>query len=290
MASTPFDWRSLIPQAVALGSKALGDKLAPGADLQNVQARNAEAQEQRRQFDVTQQMKQGQLNQSNQIRQSLMPSMYTNLGYDPATARKMAADYGVMANRSAGGQGGAGMLGQSSYQPQGGAQPKGPGVGSTVASVGLGMLPTAASALMKGGAGTAGALGGMKGALGLGGGQGLLGLGAATIPVIGGGVVAAMLAQKLIGRGREQADKLTDPGGIQYQFNQDLAEITAAQDRGQITQQEREGLIRQLYTQLQQDANQVALGGDKQRLVTDQMRTHYTRDNPVTNSALRGYF
>jgi hypothetical protein len=276
MAST-FDWRSLIPQAVALGSKALGDKLAPGADLQNAQTNRMNSQEQARQFDINQRMKQAQMNQSNQIRQNLMPGMYTNLGYDPGTAKKMAAQYGTLTTR--GGQGGAGMLGQSPYAPQGGAQPQGPGLGAKFANAGLGLAPTIVGGLMKGGAAGAG------------------GLGSSIVPFltnpwtvgIGAGIAAVALAKKLIGRGRKQANKLTDPGGMQYQFNQDLAEITAAQDSGEITQQEREGLIRQLYAQLQQDANQFAGGGDKQRLVTDQMRTHYTRDNPVTNSALRGY-
>jgi hypothetical protein len=75
------------------------------------------------------------------------------------------------------------------------------------------------------GAGGAAAAGGVQGALGLGGGAGLFGLGAATIPVIGGIAAGAILATKLIGRGRKAADVLTRDGGMQKEFEGVLAQI-----------------------------------------------------------------
>jgi hypothetical protein len=54
----------------------------------------------------------------------------------------------------------------------------------------------------------------------------IFGMGAATaVPVIGGIIGGALLAKKLIGRGREAADKLTGKGGLQNNFEETLRDI-----------------------------------------------------------------
>lgn len=281
-----FDWSSLITPAVNLGMKALGDKVAPGADLQSVQN-----QERNQQFQN--QLTLQKMAQANQIRQSMMPGMYTTLGFSPDQGKQMAANYGQNMPAMNFGAGGSG----SSYGMP--TAPKAPGLGAKIGGAALGigtsMLPGILGKLLGGaapavagaaGAGAAGA--GAGGAAAAGGGAGLFGLGAATIPVVGGAIAgAALLANKLIGRGRKQANKLTGEGGLQYNFNEGLREIVAAQQSGQIDQAQRDQLVRQMYEQLKQDGAQFAQGGSKQALVVDQMLRHYL-ENPVTAGSLRG--
>lgn len=69
-------------------------------------------------------------------------------------------------------------------------------VAGSLAPGAMGILNPATGALVTGGPAGAGGLGG---ALGLGGGAGLFGLGAATIPVVGGAIVGAMLLSKFLG-------------------------------------------------------------------------------------------
>lgn len=142
-----FDWTSLINPAAALGAKALGDKIAPGADLQSVQNN-----QQQNQFNN--QMALQRLGQSTQIRKSMMPGMYTALGFAPEEGQRMAASYGTQTPTTPGGLTGGG----GSYTP-GSAQQQ-PGGGSTLGTlgkVGLGALSIP---------GAAGALGGLIGGLG----------------------------------------------------------------------------------------------------------------------------
>lgn len=222
-----FDWRTLIPQAVALGSRAIGDRVAPGADIQNVQQRQRELQEQQRQFNIQQQMRQQQMGNANQIRSNLMPGMYTALGYNPADARKMAGDYMAMANRpvNLGAPSGGGT-----YSPGGAVQqPSAPGqggVGRTVASIGLGMAPAIAGALMKGGAGAAG-----------GAGMGSVIAGLAKNPITLG--AAAVGAGALLWR-RSQAHPVADKWVQMEQnpFDQSMARIDQSVQTGQMSGEE----------------------------------------------------
>ena len=156
MAGTPapFDWKSLITPAVALGSKAVGDIVAPSADLI---AAKASAQNSKTSNAIAL----AKMADANKIRQTAMPSLYTNLGYSPSQGQAMAGDYGATAGRALGDFGGSGSL------------PGAPGLGSKIAkgalSTGLGLAPTIVGGLLKGGAaaGTAGtAGGGMLGAIG----------------------------------------------------------------------------------------------------------------------------
>lgn len=285
-----FDWSSLITPAMNLGMRAIGDKIAPSADLQSVQNSNANSQaqlaESQRQFNAQHGMAQQKMAQSNQIRQSMMPGMYTTLGFSPEQGRQMAQQYAARAAAPSpvlgGGYGGGQQLG--TYAPSNSMQPGRPGLGAQIGKGALGIGMGLAPGLIQGalaGVGPGSATG-MAGALG-----GLGATGAATLGIgaaVGG---AALLAKKLIGQGRKQADKLTGPGGMQHNFNEGLREIVAAQQAGQINQQERDQLVRQMYAQLQQDGAQFAQGGKNQAKVVDQMLRHYL-ENPVTASSLRG--
>jgi len=159
MAGTPvpFDWKSLITgTAVPLASKALGDIVAPSADLISAKASAQNAK-------TSNAIALAKMADANKIRQATMPSLYTNLGYSPAQGQAMAGDYGATAGRALGDFGGSGSL------------PGAPGLGSKIlkgaAGVGLGMAPQIVGGLIHGGAaagagaGTA-AGGGMLGTLG----------------------------------------------------------------------------------------------------------------------------
>ena len=105
MAGTPapFDWKSLITPAVALGSKAVGDIVAPSADLI---AAKASAQNSKTSNAIAL----AKMADANKIRQTAMPSLYTNLGYSPSQDQAMAGDYGATADRALGDFGGSGSL------------------------------------------------------------------------------------------------------------------------------------------------------------------------------------
>ena len=79
MAGTPapFDWKSLITPAVALGSKAVGDIVAPSADLI---AAKASAQNSKTSNAIAL----AKMADANKIRQTVMFSLYTNFGYLPS--------------------------------------------------------------------------------------------------------------------------------------------------------------------------------------------------------------
>jgi hypothetical protein len=307
-----FDWKSLITPAMNLGMQALGDKIAPGADLQSVQNSNANTQanlaENQRQFNIQNQMAQQRMGQSNQIRQTMMPGMYTTLGFSPEQGQKMAADYAARAATPPPAPGGMQMPGNfGAYQPP--QQQQGPGLGAKIGgaaiNIGTSMIPGLLTKILGGaapavagavGAGAGAGAGAAAGAAGAGAGAGggatggiLGGLGATGVGAIAAGAIgAAILAKKLIGQGRKQANKLTGEGGLQYNFNEGLREIVAAQQAGQIDQAQRDDLVRQMYAQLQQDGARFAQGGNNQAKVVDQMLRHY-QTNPVTASSLRGF-
>jgi hypothetical protein len=145
MAGTPapFDWKSLITPAVALGSKAVGDIVAPDAATQNAQT-NAQTAK------VSNEIALAKMANANKIRQSIMPGMYTNLGYSPAQGQAMASDYGTTAGQGMG------------FTPGGSESlPGAPGLGSKIAkgalNTGLGLAPTIVGGLMHGGAAAGGA-------------------------------------------------------------------------------------------------------------------------------------
>lgn len=187
--SNPFDWRSLLTPAITLGVKAIGDKLAPSADLQAVQNNNTNARanlaEQQRQFNIQNQLAQQKLGQSNMIRQSIMPGMYTQLGFSPEQGQKMTADYAakfpvqpsnppVTAPGTMPGIPGGDLA----------LQPKAPGLGSQIGKgavgVGLGLAPGLIGGALHGiGAGT---MTGMAGALGA---TGMATLGIGTAAALG---------------------------------------------------------------------------------------------------------
>lgn len=191
-----------------MGLGALGNKLAPTPEQQGVNNRNANDQaslaeqqrqsqaslaEQQRQFNLLQQMSLQKMGNSNFIRQSMMPGLYTNLGMSPEKAQNMTAQYttkstpapsltsGVSTTPSPGL--GAAPAGGSSYgyTPGAAMQPKTPGLGATAGKaalgVGLGLAPGLISGASAGiGAGT---MTGMAGAIGATG-MATLGIGAAA--------------------------------------------------------------------------------------------------------------
>lgn len=146
--TTPYNWKDLLTPAIGLGVKAIGDKLAPSTDQQAVQ-------NQAGQNRFTDQLALARRADSNRIRQSMMPGMYTTLGFTPEQGQKMASDYGVSAaannaniqvpgNGSGGGGGGGGA----------------PGLGATIGKAAVGFAPAAIGGiahLLAGGGAAAGA-------------------------------------------------------------------------------------------------------------------------------------
>lgn len=143
----PFDWKSLITPAVTLGMKAVGDQLVPDAATQNARTNAATAQ-----FDRETAVQ--KMGRSDAIRRSIMPGMYTNLGYSPAQGRTMAAAYPGSTSIPS-----AGVYTGPQGNQLGATQSGQPGIGSTIGKValttGLGMAPAAIGALVKSGAGKA---------------------------------------------------------------------------------------------------------------------------------------
>jgi hypothetical protein len=203
--NTPFTWSSLIPQAVSLGAKVIGDKLAPNPALMSAQTGQQNLAEQQRQFNIQQQLSQQKLGQANAIRQSTMPALYTNLGMSADKARAMAAQYGSQFGSTQAAPGA--QPSAYSFTPGTQAQPQqtqssGPGLGSTIAksaaSVGLGLAPALIGhALGLGGtaaagAGTAGAGAATAGGLG----STIAGLATNPFTIAGAGALAAGLIWK----------------------------------------------------------------------------------------------
>jgi hypothetical protein len=176
MAGTPFDWKSLITPAVALGSKAVGDIVAPDASIQNART-NAETAK------VSNEIALARMANANKIRSQVMPGMYTNLGFTPGQGQATAADYGATAGKGLAFNGGGGS----------GSLPGAPGLGSKIAkgalNTGLGLAPTIVGGLLKGGAAA-----GTTGGVGLGG--TIAGLATNPFTIAAAGALAAGLIWK----------------------------------------------------------------------------------------------
>lgn len=183
MASTPFDWQSLITPAVALGSKAVGDIVAPDASIQNART-NAQTAK------VSNDIALAKMANANKIRQQIMPGMYTNLGYTPDQGQQMAGDYGAIAGQGLAfnGNGGSGSLPGAPGAPGLGSK-----IGKAALNTGIGMAPAIVGGLVHGGAAAGAAAGAGTGA-GLGATLGAL----ATNPftILGAGALAAGLIWK----------------------------------------------------------------------------------------------
>lgn len=199
-AVNPFDWQSLVKPGIDLGMKAVGDIVAPDAGLQNARtnARNSE---------VDREIAIAKMGNANKIRATALPSMYTQLGYNPSQSQQMGAAYNPDTPVST-----------TAYNSE-----TGPGLGSKIArgaaSIGMGLAPAAIPAIVGHGASLAGGatgLGGIGNIASLGMAHGLLGLGAATVPILG----AAALAGGLIWK-HTQAHPIADKWvqGVQAPFD-----------------------------------------------------------------------
>lgn len=262
----PFDWKSLIDPAVALGFKAVGDKVAPGADLQNAQNSRANLAENQRQFNIQNQLAQQRLGQSNQIRQNIMPGMYTQLGFTPQQGQRMTQDYAAKYPAQPAGSSASfgGGTATPNYSPA--LQPKAPGLGSQIGKTALG-LGTSALAIP----GAAGALGGLIGGFGgttaLGGGAtltsagtGLLGAlgttGAATLGIGAAAALGAIMWRK--SQAHPEANQWVQ--GEQNPFDKSMAAIDQRglpPDQAKAAKQEN---AQRYLNELQKFASQ---GGDK---------------------------
>lgn len=168
-----YDWKSLIPNVAALGGKILGDKLAPDAATKNAQTNAQQVQ-----FNQSEELRKSA--QANSIRQSMMPGMYTTLGFSPAQGQQMAASYGNAA---------AGRPPVPAPSASGGL---GSSIAKGVAGVGMSLAPQILSSVLKKGvpavAGAGGAAGGLGGAIGA--------LATNPITAVGAGALAAGLIWK----------------------------------------------------------------------------------------------
>lgn len=82
----PFDWKKLITPAAAMGGKILGDTFTPTPEQQQVQQSAQQAA-------FNQKMLIQKMAQANAIRRSMLPGMYTNMGYSPMDSQQMTANY-----------------------------------------------------------------------------------------------------------------------------------------------------------------------------------------------------
>ncbi len=218
-----FDWSSLIPKGIDLGMKAVGDAAFPDPSLINARTNATNSQN-----DIA--IARAKMANANQVRAAALPSMYTQLGYNPQQGRGMASSY-------------SGQTPVSSGYSSGGGSGLGSTIGKTALGVGASLAPGMIAGALKSsapaltrqaidtGVGTAATAaaphvaGGVSGALGLGGGSGLLGLGAATIPVLGGAALAAGLIWK-----HTQAHPIADQWvqSTQNPFDQHMRELQSA--------------------------------------------------------------
>lgn len=88
---SPFDWKSLITPAAALGAKALGDAIVPDASVQNART-NAQTAQVRN--DIAKQ----RMANANEVRSIAMPGMMTQLGYSPQAGKQLAGGYSLGAS------------------------------------------------------------------------------------------------------------------------------------------------------------------------------------------------
>lgn len=243
-----FDWSSLINPAVSLGSKVLGDKLAPSTEQQSVNNSKAGLAEQQRQFNIQNQMAQQKTAQSNQIRGSIMPGMYTNLGFSPQQGSQMRDQY----MRTAAPQSTPGGSSYG-YAPGAANAPGTPGLGSkigkTAAGIGLGMAPSIISGAMAGiGPGTAT---GIAGAIG--------GIGAAGAATLGIGA-AAGLGALLWRKSQAHPEANTWVQGEQNPFDKSMAAIDQQKLSPEEAQHAKQQNAQNYLGELQKFASQ---GGDK---------------------------
>lgn len=124
----PFDWRSLIGPGINLGMKAVGDIVMPEASVQNARTNS-------RNSELDRELARAKYGNAQNIRQAMLPGMFTQSGYAPAQGRQMAAGYSSAAPASL---------------PSGGSS-QGPGLGSQIAkgaaTVGMGLAPAALGSL-----------------------------------------------------------------------------------------------------------------------------------------------
>lgn len=208
MAVAPFDWKSLITPAVTLGMKAVGDKVAPDPSLKNANTsaqalQNTEAQNQfnNQQTQFGDQLQLQKIADAKQIRQNILPGMYTNLGYSPAQGRTMA----TQPSAPAPGQVSAPGVSTAPTLPMQGA-PGGsgsPGLGSKIGGAALGIGTSVAPSvigglLAKGGESAALKAAGFTADAGSAGGLGstVAGLASNPITIAGAGALAAGLIWK----------------------------------------------------------------------------------------------
>ena len=209
-----YDWTSLVNSGVSLGSKMLGDKLAPPPELMNAQTNQQQSAESIR-------LAREKMARADQIRQMMMPGMRNILG--------IKGNYTPTSFPGSG----------TSYQPGSTAPPSGtgqPGLGSKVlkgaAGIGAGMLPAVIGALGKGAA--AGAAGAGAAGAGAAGGLGSTIAGLATNPITiaaAGALVGGLLWKK--SQVHPTADKWVQ--GEQNPFDAKMAAVDQGVQAGSIT-------------------------------------------------------
>lgn len=245
-----FDWSSLINPAVSLGSKVLGDKLAPSTEQQSVNNSKASLAEQQRQFNIQNQMAQQKMAQSNQIRGSIMPGMYTNLGFSPQQGSQMRDQY-MRASAPQSTPGGSSY----GYTPGAANAPGTPGLGSkigkTAAGIGLSLAPgLIKGALTKGAVSSVTA--GSPGALST-----IAGLATNPITIAGAGALAAGILWR---KSQAHPEANTWVQGEQNPFDKSMAAIDQQKLSPEEAQHAKQQNAQNYLGELQKFASQ---GGDK---------------------------
>ncbi len=261
-----YDWTDLIDPGLRLGGSIIGNTINAGPA-------KASVKENARQFDITKQ-------RSDQARQMLMPTLRTNLGYGAGGPQMGMSSYQAYGAPQGGGGGGLGGA-LKKVAGVGGAAMSIPGVAGLAAkgAGALGGLLTGGGAATKiglGGYSATGAGGGIGGALGA----------LATNPItwaVGGGLLGAKLLSK-IGAGRKQADKLTQPGGIQAQLNTQLAQL----EQQHLPPEQFDAIATKLYDRAMQQGRQFAQKGKNQAKVVNQMAGSYNW-SPALSAASQKY-
>ena len=203
-APAPFDWKSLITPAVTLGMKGIGDAVAPDPSLINARTNATNSQ-------VSNQVALAKMANANRIRSSIMPGMYTSLGFTPSQGQAMTGNYTANEANPAAMPGAAPASGS-------------PSLGGTLGKTALGVGAAVAPSLIKAGIGTAATA--TTAATGLGGigglGSAIAGLATNPFTIAGAGVLATGLLWKK-SQVHPTADKWVQ--GEQAPFDASMAKI-----------------------------------------------------------------
>ena len=249
--ATTFDWKSLIPQAAALGSAAIGP---PTPDLMGAQTNQQQAA-------FNQQLARTKLGQQGVTRSAALPGMFANLGYTPDQAQSMTSQYGKVPLPTA--TTGAGTPGS------------GPGLGSKIGGAAMGLAPALLGAIHGGAAAsefvgpTLSMLGGVGPTAPAAASTGLLGMGSA-IPIAGAVIGGALLTRYLWKRSQAHptADKWVQ--GEQNPFDKSMADLDSVAASGKATPEETAQAKQQNAANYLQELQAFAQKGGHEAIVAKQ--------------------